>query len=67
MSEFIKTKIDKDIGASGVITIDGSLINLLRKSVTSVGYSNKVFGISSNTLSNVSGVTLANVSNIMGV
>ena len=69
MGEIVKNNLNKNIGASGVISIDGGLVNLLRKVGVSiqVGYANDVIGVSSSNISAVMGVEAANIDKVMGV
>ena len=71
MSEIVKNNLKKQVGATGVITIDGSLISALRKigevTPTPTGYTNDVMGVDSSKITHVMGVATANIDKIMGV
>ena len=60
MGDLIKKSLsNKNKGATGVISIDGSLVDLLRKVtgvVTPTGYANDVMGVASANISTVMGV-----------
>ena len=73
MGEIVKNNLKKQVGATGVITIDGSLISVLRKigevttTPTPTGYANDVMGVDSSNITHVMGVATANIDKIMGV
>ena len=72
MGDLIKNSLSNKIkGATGVISIDGSLVDLLRKVtgvvVTPTGYTNDVMGVGTSNISHIMGVETGDIDKVMGV